>query len=118
MASDDFSFLDELNLSELVEIARAGSPNAHRSLGREALIAIIVGADNEPLPTRNIDVWRKTIFAFVDAHWKQVEPLLSCPMKTRQPHACFQCTDVQVAECVLVNHQTLVQNSKSKREPK
>jgi len=114
MANDDFGFLDELNLSELVALAWAENPNAHRSLGREALVAIIVG-DNQELPARRIDTWRRTIFAFVDAHWRQVAPLLSCPMKSRQPHACFQCPDVQVAECVLVNHQTLINSIKSKK---
>jgi hypothetical protein len=112
--SDDFDFLDELNLSELVSLAWAENPNAHRSLGREALINIIVGTTVE-LPDRRIDVWRRTIYAFVDAHWRQVEPLLSCPMKSRQPHACFQCPDVQVAECVLVNHQTLIDTIRRKK---
>lgn len=115
MASDDFGFLDELNMSELVALAWAENPNAHRGLGRETLVAIIVG-DNIDLPSRRIDVWRKTIFAFVDAHWRQVAPLLSCPMKSRQPHACFQCPDVQVAECVLVNHKSLVLIRKKKKE--
>lgn len=112
----DWSFLDELNMSELVEMASAQNVNVHRGLPRDVLVAIIQGSEFD-LPERRIDIWRKTIFAFVDTHWKQVSPLLSCPMKARKLHACFQCPDIQVAECTLVNHHTIVSSLRKKENP-
>lgn len=105
--SEDWSFLDDLNMTELVAMAGQSSPNVHRGLSREVLCGIIMG-ENVDLPMTNIDMWRHSIFRFVDTHWKQVNPLLSCPMKTRSPTACFQCPDVQVAECVVESKETLL----------
>lgn len=105
--NDPWSFLEGLNMSELTEMAAANNMNAHRGLPRDVLVALVKGTHID-LPTRHIDIWRKTIFAFVDNHWKQCSPLLSCPMKTRSPTACFRCPDIQVAECTLQNHDTLI----------
>jgi len=111
---NEWAFLDELNLSELVLMAWSMHPGAHRALPREVLYAIIRGEDIV-LPERHIDIWRHTIFKFCDDHWMQVKPFLSCPMKSRKPHACFSCPDIQVAECTLVNHETLVLEASKKR---
>ena len=115
--AEDWSFLDELNLSELVQMAWLVNPGAHRSLPRDTLYAIIQG-EEVWLPERHVDIWRHTIFKFCDMHWQQVNPLLSCPMKSRKPHACFNCPDIQVAECTLVNHETLLQERNKKRGSK
>ena len=45
----------------------------------------------------------------VDRYWSQVESLLGCPLKTREPRACFGCTDIQVAECTILNKK-LIEN--------
>lgn len=106
--NDDFSYLEDLNLSELAEMARAIDPNAHRGLSRETLETIIREWIEDSTPQRKIDVWRKKIFELCDSHWDQVAPLLSCPMKTRSPWACFHCPDFQVAECTLLNAEQLI----------
>lgn len=111
--SGDWSFLENMNMTELVAMAGQSNAHVHRSLPREVLYSIIQGEVVE-LPEPNIDTWRHSIFAFVDSHWKQVNPLLSCPMKTRSPTACFQCPDVQVAECVMESHVTLTQVRKKR----
>lgn len=116
-----WAYLDEMNMSELVVSASSMNPNVHRSLSRDVLIAIIKNEYPGTLPTRHIDRWRETIFRFVDAHWKQCSPLLTCPMKSREPFACFRCLDAQVAECVLTNHTILQQGinlTKKKMERK
>lgn len=107
MSNEDWSFLDEMNMTELVRMARESNANVHRSIPREILYEIIMG-EEVALPQPNMDTWRHTIFSFVDSHWKQVNPLLSCPMKTRSPTACFQCPDIQVAECVVESRETLL----------
>lgn len=94
--------LDELNLSELVAIAREVEPEAHRALGREVLAQIIEGKA-VTLPQRTINKKRLLITQYLDANWDQVSSLVSCPAKTRDPWACFGCTDVQAAACVTDN---------------
>lgn len=94
--------LDDLNLSELVLLAQETNDKAHRGLGREVLTKLALGED-VAIQERQIDKTRLTIMEFVDAHWDQVRPLLSCPAKTRDPRACFQCTDIQVLECATSN---------------
>lgn len=106
--SDDWSFLDDLNMTELTLMAFQSNSNVHRSLPREMLCRIIKGEEIE-LPARLIDGWRHAIFAFADANWRQVSPFASCPLKARHPEACFQCLDVQVAECATVNHSNITQ---------
>jgi len=105
---DDWSWLDELNMTELVTVASYTNPRVHHGLSRLVLESIVRGED-VALPERNIDIWRATIFTFVDQHWVQCAPLLSCPLKTRDPKSCFQCPDVQVAECTLQNHKTFLE---------
>lgn len=95
--------LDELNTSELLLLAQETNPSAHRGLDRETLYRIALGDEIE-LPERKVDRVRLTVMQFVDAHWKQVEPLVQgCPAKTRSLRACFQCTDVQAIECAISN---------------
>jgi hypothetical protein len=73
---------------------------------REDLLAILDDEDIE-LPSRLVDGARERIFAMVDKYWTQVESLVSCPLKTRKPRACFGCTDIQVAECSLMNKKLI-----------
>lgn len=97
--------LDELNNSELAQLAQSMNPLAHRDLPREVLVALIQGEDYD-LPDREVDAYRNRIFLFVDRNWEQVAPLVSCPLKDRDPRSCFTCTDIQVAECVTQNRST------------
>lgn len=94
--------LDEMNLTELVTIARELEPEAHRGLGREALVLIIEG-EAAPLPQRHINKKRLQITQYLDTNWEQVSSLVSCPAKSRDPWACFGCTDVQAAACITDN---------------
>jgi hypothetical protein len=95
--------LDEVNLSELVLLAQNEDPEAHRGLGRSHLKSIILGDEEEELPLRTINKVRLRIMEFVNTHWLQVRPFVQCPAKTRDPRACFQCTDHQAVECAMSN---------------
>jgi hypothetical protein len=94
--------LDDVNLTELVLLAQDTNPNAHRGLGRDLLEEIALGKEIE-LPVTKLNNTRLTIMGFILEHWTQVKPLLSCPAKTQDPEACFQCTDIQVIECITAN---------------
>lgn len=102
--SDDREWLYEMNQSELAYLASSLNENAHRDIPKDILIDILEGVDHQ-LPPRRVDDYRNALFAYVDAHWLQCLPLLSCPIKSRQPRSCFGCPDIQVAECVLKNHK-------------
>jgi hypothetical protein len=93
----------ELNKTELVAIAAQLNHEAHRGLPREALIAIIEGKNIE-LPSRVVNKKRLKIMNYINANWVAVEPLISCPATSRDPYACFRCSDFQVTSCTLDNH--------------
>lgn len=95
--------LDDLNTTELVALARENDPDAHRGLGRDVLFTLITDTYEDTLPERKVDKLRLKIMGYILDHWSQVNPLLSCPAKTKNPRACFRCTDVQVVECAFVN---------------
>lgn len=110
-----YEFLEDLNLSELAAMAVMFDPGAHRDLGRKALESIIINFQDPSLPERGIDRWRHKIFELCDQHWDQVAPLLSCPMRTRHPLSCFNCTDFQVAECTLLNADKLLPKNRRQK---
>lgn len=94
--------LDSLNISELLTLAQSIEPNSHRGLPRADLVSIALGNEHEKVPARKVDKIRLQIMQFIDANFLQVEPLVqSCPARTRNLRACFQCTDVQVMDCAL-----------------
>jgi hypothetical protein len=98
---------DDLNDSELVHLARMVNPRVHRGIARSDLIALVEEEVGYELPKRGVDQAREDLFEMVNQFWSQVESLLSCPMKTRNPRACFSCTDIQVAECSLLNKKLI-----------
>ena len=91
-----------LNLSELVQICKEIQPEAHRHLPRELLELIAMGEDVE-LPERTVNKTRLKIMTYINENYSQVEYQISCPAKSRDPHACFTCTDLQVACCTVSN---------------
>lgn len=101
--------LKSWNASELAARAAETTVSAHRDLPRPVLEGIVRGdptvvAAVEP---RRIDKLRLKIMEYVLDNWEHVSPLLSCPARERTPTACFACTDVQAAECVLTNPQVV-----------
>lgn len=108
--------LDSMNTSELLLLAQEMNPNAHRGLPRETLYGLILGEEIN-LPYRHVDKVRLQIMSFVDANFKQVEPLVqACPAKTRDLRACFQCTDTQVVECALSNPIIFESKNRNRKE--
>ena len=98
--------LDDINDTELTAIAQEFNPRAHRALPRHILENLAKG-ESIDLPERRIDAHRLHIMEFINAHWQQVEPLLSCPARSRDARACFNCTDMQATECVVLNKTAL-----------
>jgi hypothetical protein len=95
--------LDELNDTELVLVAQDVAAEAHRGYARTDLIEMIEAGEDIELRPRNVNKVRLQIMEYITDRWTQVEPLLSCPASTKDPRACFQCTDIQVVECATTN---------------
>ena len=104
--------LDEFNDSELAMLAQEVDEHAHRGLPRPMLMQIIERGEAEGLRPRRVNKLRLKIMDFILDNWSQVEPLLSCPATTRSPRACYQCTDLQVVECTLLNQKTVLKKEK------
>lgn len=97
-----------LNRTELAAAARQIDPEAHRNLPEEVLVAIIEGRQDDVLPPRRLNKMRLKIMQFLDDNWDQVSYQISCPAKTRDRHACFGCTDLQVSCCTIDNAKTFL----------
>jgi len=106
--------LEDLNDSELVMLAQEVDESAHRGVAREVLVQIVEQGTSEDidLRPRRVNKLRLKIMEFILDNWKQVEPLLSCPARTREQRACYQCTDVQAVECAVLNQKTLMKKEK------
>lgn len=96
---------DALNTTELVAIAQQFSPEAHRGLPREVLLAILENAEELELPRRTINKKRLKIMKYINENWVAVEPLIACPARSRDPHACYRCSDLQVTSCTIDNSE-------------
>lgn len=104
----------KLNTSELALMAQDFDANAHRGLERPTLIRILSGETTESLPTYRPDKYRLRIMRYMNENWERVEPLLRCPARSRDPHACFSCPDIQVAECSINNPTIFSKKDSSK----
>lgn len=94
----------QLNLTELVLIASQVDREAHRFLPREVLEVMTLGEEIE-LPQRVLNKKRLQIMNYINAKWAAVSPIVNCPAKSRDPEACFTCSNFQVACCTLENRK-------------
>ncbi len=98
------SDFDDVSQTELAALAAEVHPEAHRGLPREVLLAILDGQEVE-LPHRIINKKRLKIMDYINENWIAVEALISCPARSRDPHACFRCSELQVTSCTLENSE-------------
>lgn len=104
--------LNQMNHTELFMHAQEINVNVRYSMSRQELIDILSGTEVD-LPERSIDKIRLQIMRFILDRWDQVSACVSCPAATKSPRACFQCTDIQVVECALLNRNIIFKD----REP-
>jgi hypothetical protein len=71
----------------------------------ELMYALVFGTDDLPLELRfnQFDEWRHALAGFVLSRWRQLQNQLTCPLKNKDPLACFSCLDSQVATCIVSN---------------
>jgi hypothetical protein len=108
--------LAEYNHTELYQLARRSDLPVKPNMSREALIQAVLGEielSNTPHP---LDDWRLAIMRFLIDHRRVVESQLTCPAKSMDPRACFNCVDPQVISCLVgqEKHVHLIELRKKK----
>lgn len=101
---------DDMNHSELVELVRPISHHFSRATPRKELINIVETGKYLPVSS-NVNATRRRLYVMVDQLWDKVESLVACPLRTREPEACYACTDAQVAECYLFNEELIEESN-------
>ncbi len=99
------------NATELYQLCRKAKLAVLPSASKEEMAALLIG-ELEPIEEyHNIDSWRIALMQFVLDYWRKLETQITCPAKSRDPRACFQCTDAQVITCVVdaEAHEDLIQ---------
>lgn len=93
----------QCNDSELYQMARAAGFVVSPAARKADLIKYLLGEAEPPAISHEVDRWRRGIMGFVLEHWRALETQLTCPARTKEPTACFNCLDQQVVTCLVQN---------------
>ena len=111
--------LEQCNHTELYKFCRDDGLHVDPASSREQLIKYLLHDVEVPAGGYNeVDSWRHGIMGFLIDHWEIVRAQLECPAQSKDPRACFGCTDAMVLSCVTDNapNELLIQ-MKRRREP-
>ena len=101
--SSDYDW-SPLNHTELYQMCRKAHLPALPSHSREKLVALLEGLEDEPVDNP-VDELRDAIMVFVNDFWPKLRSQLTCPAKSKDPKACYECVDAQVYACIVGNEQ-------------
>jgi hypothetical protein len=101
--SNESHIFDALNHTELYQLCRGAEIYVSPDATREKMVAYLSGEEEPELVQHPIDDWRHGLMRFVIDYWKKLETQITCPAKSRDPKACFQCIDTRVIACVVTN---------------
>ena len=104
MPSSDW---ERCNKTELYQTCRAAGLNVHPTDTNERFIQLLEGTEEDPPVAHPIDPWRDAIMNFVIDYWPKLQSQITCPAKSRDPHACYGCVDQQVISCIVKNEPVL-----------
>jgi hypothetical protein len=97
----------DFNHTELYQMARRAGIFVMPSATKEDLIKYLTGEAEPPTAAHEIDQWRHGIMGFLLEHWRAMETQLTCPARTKDPRACFNCLDTQVVTCLVQNEKDI-----------
>ena len=102
--SPDYELFDRCNKTELLQILRRLGIAVPATVSKENLIQVLLGEEEaDPAWVNVMDSWRHGIMGFLLDHWDVVRSQLTCPAKSGDPRACFNCVDAQVISCLTQN---------------
>lgn len=97
--------LEVCNKTELTQLCRQMGLQVDGNLPASTLMQVLLGeADEVESP---VNKWRRMIMCFLLDNWAQVFSQLTCPAKSGDTDACFNCEDAQVAYCIVENRGAL-----------
>lgn len=103
---------DQLNRTELYQIARRAELPVLPTTPRECIIGLLEGTE-EGVPVEHpVDQWRDALKSFIDEFRRKLQAQLTCHAKDPQdPKPCYKCVDAQVFSCLVSNssHEHLIQ---------
>jgi hypothetical protein len=105
--SSDSELFEGFNHTELYQMARKAGLPVVPSMPNQQLVALLLGEEEPQQVVHELDRWRHGIMGFVIEHWRALETQLTCPAKSKDPRACFQCVDAQVVTCLVQNEPDL-----------
>lgn len=97
----------QFNDTELYQMARKAGLTVLPSTTKDLLIEYLLGEVEPPPVVHEIDQWRHGIMGFLLEHWRAMETQLTCPARTKDPRACFNCLDTQVVTCLVQNEKDI-----------
>lgn len=100
-----YSVFEKCNHTELYQACRKAGMNVLPSETRENMIAFLEGTKEFQETYNSIDDWRDAIMKVLLSHWKVVASQLTCPAKSGDPKACYQCVDAQAISCVVTQSE-------------
>lgn len=108
--------LGRCNRTELYQLVRRQGIPTTSSLSKEELAKLLLGEAEPPLEPNEIDAWRDALMAFILDNWATIRSQISCPAKSGDPKACYECVDTQVIACLTENKRSLVHIRRKKEE--
>lgn len=96
--------LEACNNTELYQICRRlGFPVTPQTPRAQRIAWIMAEEEPKTKEMNEIDLWRDGLMRFLLDCWTTVEAQLTCPAKSGDPKACYQCVDAQVMFCIVDN---------------
>jgi len=115
-SSPDSDLFASFNETELYQMARKAGLPVLPSMPKEQFIRLLLGEEEPQAVTHELDRWRHGIMGFLIEHWRVMETQLTCPAKSKDPKACFQCVDAQVVTCLVQNENDIALIRRHKKD--
>lgn len=92
------------NHTELYQLCQKIGINVTPDMTIEQMAVLLVNEEPDPTDVRHpIHSWRHGLAGFVLDHWKRLQSQIVCPLRSKDPMACFGCPDTQVVTCLIMN---------------
>jgi hypothetical protein len=92
------------NHTELYQLCHKVGINVTPDATREQMANLLMGEEPDPVDVEHpIHSWRHGLAGFVLDHWQALRVQVVCPLRSKDPMACFGCPDTRVIACINMN---------------